>query len=152
MPATFYSDPFQSFSLGDFTVATLPSASLYPKRLAWVTDLHDGQPDYVMSDGTYWKDTRPEAVRIVTNANSDQTIQPLINSPIQIAQGTLSINRNWTIATTRAYPGQTITVKREAGGALVSLLVNGIGIGLNSWADFVFNGTAFVQARSGGLL
>ncbi len=140
-----------SISIGDYTVSTLPSATNYAKKLAWVSDLHDGLPDYVMSDGTRWKLVNTDAAFTTTNSNVDRTIYPFVNAPVQIAKGTLSAGRTWTISTTNAYQGMQFTVKREAGG-LFSLLVNSIGIGLNSWADFVFDGTNWVQTRSGGLL
>lgn len=151
MVASFYSTPAPALSIGDYTVSTLPDASLYAKRLAWVTDLHDTQPDYVMSDGTRWKETNSDSASIIANGNTNLTFNPFVNAPIQIIQGTLTAQRTCTINTTLAYPGQTFTIKREAGG-LFNLVVNTIGVGLNSWADFVYNGTAFVQARSGGLL
>jgi hypothetical protein len=138
-------------SIGDYTVATLPSAALYPKMLAWVTDLHDGMPDYLMSDGTRWKETNADAAAIIANGNTNLTLNPFLNAPIQIVQGTLTAQRTCTINSTNAYSGQGFTIKREAGG-LFNLVINTVGIGLNSWADFVFNGSSFVQVRTGGLL
>ncbi len=145
-------DTSSPFLPGNYTIATLPAASGYAKMYAWVTDLHDSQPDLVISDGTNWKPVRPFATRIVANANVNMTLTPLVNSPTQIMQGTLTANRNITLSTTNAYPGARFRTKREAAGALLSLLINGIGLGLNSWADWEYDGAQWVQTASGGLL
>lgn len=136
---------------GDFTVATLPSATGNQRKYCWVIDLHDSQPDYVISDGSFWKPVRPLATRTVANANADATLIALSNAPTQIMQGTLSVARAVTLSTANAYRGAKFRVKREAGG-LFSLVVNGIGLSLNSWADFEFDGTQWIQTASGGLL
>lgn len=140
------------FLPGQFLIAELPPAVDNQRKYAWVTDLFDGQPDIVISDGTYWKPVRPLATKVVTNSNTNMTLTPLVNAPTQIMQGTLSANRTVTLSTVNAYPGARFRTKREAGGALVSLLVNGLGLGLNSWADFEYDGTQWVQTASGGLL
>jgi hypothetical protein len=138
-------------SIGDYTVATLPSAALYPKMLAWVTDLHDGLPDYVMSDGTRWKETNDDSAAVIANANVNVSLSPLVNCNTQIFQGILTAGRTCTLSTTGAYPGHGFTIKREATG-LFNHVVNGIALGASSWADFIFNGTSYVEVRSGGLL
>lgn len=141
------------FLTNTYTVATLPSAALYPQMYAWVSDLHDGQPDRCISDGTFWKPVRPFATRAIANANQNLTLTPLSNSPTQIMQGTLTVNRTVSLSTTNAYPGAKFRVKREALGTLLTLIVNGIGLGLNSWADFEYDASqGWVQTASGGLL
>lgn len=138
--------------VGTFTVATLPDVTTNDRRTAWATDLH-GVGGRVVSEGGYWKPIRPLALNVVANGNSNMNLMPLISAPTQLIQGALSANRNVTILTTYAYPGQRFRIKREATG-LFSLLVNGLGLGLNSWADFEFDpaSSAFVQTASGGLL
>lgn len=143
--------PPSRFLTGNYTISTLPAAADYAQMYAWVTDLHDSQPDIVISDGANWKPVRPFATKIQTNANQNMTLTPLANSPTQIMQGTLTLNRNVTLSATNAYPGARFRIKREAGGALLTLLINGIGLGLNSWADMEFDGSTWVQTASGGL-
>lgn len=158
--AQFWGPPTGSrFLDGVFTVATLPSAADNTQRYAWVTDLHDGQPDYVISDGTSWKPVRPLAARFVANANSNMTLQALANSPTQILRGTLTAGRTITLSQTMAYSGARFRIKREAGG-LFALTVNGLlntilGTGLGAvWMDMEYSAgdNGWVQTASGGLL
>ncbi len=136
---------------GDFTVATLPDATLNQKKYAWTTDLFGGPGDYCISDGVNWKPVRPLSVASVANANANATLTSLVVAPTQVMQGTLTAIRTVTLSSTYAYKGSKFRVKREAGG-LFNLLVNGIGLSLNSWADFEYDGSAWVQTASGGLL
>lgn len=140
---------------GNFTIASLPAASDNSQKYAWVTDLHDNQPDLVISDGTFWKPVRPLATKVIADANQNMTFTPLVNSPTQILRGTLTAIRNLTLSTTYAYPGARVRFKREAGGLLginvVGALTNSLG--LNSWADYEYvAGQGWVQTASGGLL
>lgn len=138
---------------GTATVATLPNAADYPRMYMWVSDLHDGQPDYVLSDGTNWKPVRPLAARVVANANTAMTLQPLANSPTQVLQGALTANRTITLSTTMAYSGARFRVKREAGG-LFGLVVGALGtLGVaGSWMDMEYSSQGWVQTASGGIL
>jgi hypothetical protein len=137
---------------GVFTVATLPDPTQYPKQYLWVTDLHDGQPDYVLSDGLNWKPVRPLASRIIANADAGMTLQALTNSPTQVLRGSLTANRTVTLSTTRAYSGAKFRIKREATG-LFGLVIGSLGsMGLSSWMDMEYDGTQWVQTASGGLL
>lgn len=144
-----------SFLAGTYTIATLPDPAANAKIYAWVTDLHDNQPDRVISDGTYWKPVRPLATRAMSNANQAMTFAALVNSPTQILQGTLTANRNATLLTTYAYPGARFRFKREASG-LFSIIVNALttfNIAAGSWADVEYDASAgWVQTASGGLL
>lgn len=137
---------------GTFAIAGLPDPSLYYKQYAWVTDLHDSQPDYVLSDGVNWKPVRPLAARIVANADSAMTLQALVNSPTQVLRGAITANRTLTISTTRAYSGAKFRIKREASG-LFGIIIGSLGtLNLSSWMDMEFDGTQWVQTASGGLL
>lgn len=49
------------------------------------------------------------------------------------------------------FNGYRQRVVRKAGG-LGTLLVNGLGIGLNSWSDHEWDGGAWQQTASGGLI
>ena len=145
-----------AFQAAPATVATLYSMyppAQYVRNYVWVTDLHDGQPDVVISDGTYWKPTRPLAARAVANSDSAMTLTTLTNAPTQIMKGVLTANRAITLSTVNAYPGAKFRIKREATGTLLTLLVNGIGLGLNSWVDMEYDtAQGWVQTASGGLL
>ena len=135
-----------------YTVATLPSAAEYARKYAWTTDLFGGPGDYCISDGVSWKPVRPLALSIVSNSNTDMTLTPLLSAPTQVLQGTLSATRTITMATTYGYSGARFRVKREAGGGLFNLNILGSLLGLNSWADFEFDGSTWKQTASGGLL
>lgn len=147
-----YMPPGLTIMQGVFSVAGLPPAADFYRQYAWVTDLHDGQPDYVLSDGVNWKPVRPLAARIVANADSAMTLQALVNSPTQVLRGAITANRTLTISTARAYSGAKFRVKREATG-LFGIVIGALGtLGLNSWMDMEFDGTQWVQTASGGLL
>ena len=145
------------FMSGNYTVSTLPSAASNAQKYAWVTDLFDGQPDLVISDGTNWKPVRPLASKVVANANQAMTLTPLLNSPTQIMRGTLSAARTVTLSTTYAYSGARFRIKREAGGlfnlniaGLVTVALSGIS---PSWMDMEYvPSEGWVQTASGGLL
>lgn len=135
-----------------YTVATLPDAAQHYRQYAWVTDLHDAQPDYVLSDGTNWKPVRPLAARIIANADSAMTLQALVNSPTQVLRGAITASRTLTLSTTRAYSGARFRVKREATG-LLGVVIAGLGtLSVSSWMDVEYDGTQWVQTASGGLL
>ncbi|UZJ58561.1 hypothetical protein OKW98_18460 [Pseudomonas sp. KU26590] len=137
---------------GVFTVASLPDPTLYPRQYLWVTDLHDGQPDYVLSDGVNWKPVRPLAARIIANADAAMTLQALTNSPTQVLKGALTANRPVTLSTTRAYSGAKFRIKREATG-LFGLVIGSLGtLAQSSWMDMEYDGAQWVQTASGGLL
>jgi len=143
--------PATNLLAGDYTVATLPAANQNARKYAWVTDLFGGPGDMCLSDGVAWKPVRPLAVSTVANANVAMTLTPLVSAPTQIMAGTLTAARTITLATTYAYKGARFRIKRTAGG-LFNLVVAGIGVPLNAWADFEYDGTAWVQTASGGLL
>lgn len=142
---------------GDFTVATLPAAADNQRRYAWVTDLHDSQPDYVISDGVNWKPVRPLAVKDLVNASGAMTLQALKNSPTQRIK-TATGNATLTLSNLGVYSGARFRVKKEATGILTATvvgLVNTLLPGLTpSWADYEYSvgdGGWFISA-SGGLL
>lgn len=158
----FFADMFQanissSFLPGEFLLANLPDASSNTRKYAWCSDLHDNQPDYVLSDGTNWKPVRPNAVRDIATASGAMTLQTLKNSPTQRIKN-LTGNATVTLSTTLVYSGAKFRVKKEASGLLTATLVglvNTILPGLTpSWADYEYSvgdGGWFISA-SGGLL
>lgn len=142
---------------GDYTVSTLPSAADNQRKYAWVTDLHDTQPDYVISDGVNWKPVRPLAVKDLVSATGAMTLQALKNSPTQRIK-TMTGNATLTLSPTAVYSGARFRVKKEASGIITATivgLVNTILPGLTpSWADYEYSvgdGGWFISA-SGGLL
>jgi hypothetical protein len=154
MPPLFLPPPVSANLIipGQATVATLPPPAGYERKYMWVTDLHDGQPDYVISDGTYWKPVRPLASRIVANSNVAMTLQALVNAPLQVMQGTLTTSRTLNLSLISAYPGARFRIKREAGG-LFGLVIGTVGTLTGAgWMDVEFAGTGWVQTASGGLL
>lgn len=123
------------------------------RKYAWCTDLFGGPGDTVLSDGVNWRPVRPFSTQIVANGDSNMNLTWMSNAPTVIVRGVLTLSRTVTMQTTYAYKGAKFRVKREATGTLLSLLVNGIGLGLNSWADFEYDPAAgWVQTASGGLL
>jgi hypothetical protein len=151
----------QSLGVGDagtFTVSTLPNPTDFDRRTIWCSDLHDGIGGRLVSESGFWKPIRPLAIFTQVNSNQNMTIYPLLNSPTQIMPTTLTVSRTLTIATKLsgvqvAYPGQRFRIRRNGGG-LFPLVINTIGLSLNSWADFEYDpiGDTFVQTASGGLL
>ena len=155
MPPLFAPPPVNLVMPGEFTVATLPPAEEMIRRYVWLTDLHDGQPDYVISDGQFWKPVRPLAARTVPNANSNMTLQVLVNSPTQILRGALTAQRTLTTNIQGAYIGARFRIKREATG-LFGMVLSGVlgspNIGVGTWADLEYTSEGWVQTASGGIL
>lgn len=142
-----------SFMLdGQYTVAQImalsPSANY--RKDAWCTDLF-GAGGFMRSNGVTWKPVSPFGVGNIANSNAALTLRPLLDPPTILAAGALTAARAWNISTQYAYVGQRFRVTRTAGG-LFNLVVNGLGLPLNNWADFEYDGTAFVKTASGGLL
>lgn len=122
------------------------------RKYAWCTDLFGSSGgDMCLSDGANWRPVRPMSVQTVANGNQNMSFTCMAQAPTQVIQGVLTTARTVTLSTTYAYRGARFRIKREAGG-LFALLINGVGISLNSWADFEFDGSAWVQTASGGLL
>ncbi len=153
-----YSPQEIMFLPGEYTVATLPNATDFNKAYAWVSDLHDGQADRVISSGGYWRPVRPLASKAIAMTNAGWVYQPLLNSPVIRLQGALTLGSSLELSKTRAYPGQVVRIKRETTGLFnisVKTGIAGLTIGTqaaNSWADFTFDGTDWFQSASGGLL
>lgn len=142
---------------GQYTVDTLPAANQFGRRYAWVTDLHDGQPDYCISDGSNWKPVRPLAIRDWNNPAGPMTLQALKNSPTQRIK-TMNASLVMNFSASGAYGGAKFRVFKPASALLtVTLagLVNVVLPGLNAqWADMEYSigDGGWVQTASGGLL
>ena len=134
----------------------LLTGAQYEGKYALSTDLY-GSGGYLVREGGFWKPVRPLAVNTVANANANMTVTSLLMAPTQILKGTLTAGRDLVLSTEYAYPGSRFRIKKEAGGALISTLIK-VGTTLlgtqltNTWADYEFDGTTWVQTASGGLL
>lgn len=139
---------------GSFTLAELmaidPTANT--RRRAWCTDLFGGPGDWCFSDGVTWKPVRPFSVRTMT-VTGDMSVSAMVQPPTLILAGAIGVgvNRAVTLGSANAYVGAVFRVVRRATG-LGGLLVNGLGIPLNGWSDHEWDGSAWVQTASGGLL
>lgn len=141
---------------GTFTLAQVMAVdpALYPRKYAWCTDLFGGSPDWVISDGTQWKPVRPAALQgMAAVSGATTTLISMLHAPTQVVTGNLGLgaNFNLTLSPQYAWKGSTFRIVRRMTG-LGGLLVNGLGISLNSWADQEWDGSAWVQTASGGLL
>lgn len=143
------------FIPGSFSLASLPPAADNVQMYAWATDLHDGNPDYVISNGIAWKPVRPLSANVVANGNTNMTFTCMQNSPTQIVRGALTGIRTMSFVDTYAYSGARVRIKREASGLFALNILASVTniLGASSWADYEFvPGTGWVQTASGGLL
>lgn len=141
---------------GVYTLAQLMAVdpALYPRRYAWCTDLFGGSPDWCISDGAQWKPVRPFGLQAPTVAGTAaMTLTAMVSAPTQVITGALGVGTTLTLsfATQYAWKGARFRTIRKATG-LGAVLVNGLGLPLNNWQDNEFDGTAWVQTASGGLL
>lgn len=146
-----YPAPSSNVLAGQFLTADLPDPSTNIRKYAWTTDLFGGPGDYTVSDGVNWKPVRP--LSVLSQASANMTATSLLTPPTIILTGTIGtgITHTVTLSTTYAYKGAKFRVLRKAGG-LGTLLVNTIGLNLSAWADFEYDGSAWVETASGGLL
>lgn len=140
--------------IGTFALASLPDPALSARRTLWCSDLF-GTGGRMVSEGGFWKAIRPLATATMATPSADLTLQPFVNATTLIVTGALSATRNLTLGAgsgnARAHPGYRVRLTRKATG-LMSLVVNGVGIGLNGWADFEYDGSVWQQTGSGGLI
>jgi len=144
--------------VGTYTLATLPDPALLAKRTIWVSDLWSSLTvpgGRMVSEGGRWKPIRPLTVNAMAAPTTDLTIQPFTYGTTMIVTGALAAQRAITLGVGGGfavpYIGYRQRVTRKATG-LLGLIVNGTGLSLNGWADFEFDGTAWQQTASGGLL
>ena len=141
--------------LGNYAVASLPTCGAgQVKMTAWATDLFGGPGDRVICDGSSWKPVRPLA--LLSASSSTMTATTLLTAPTIIVTGTIgtAVTNTITLSTTYAYKGAKFRVLRKATGlgALVVAIGTSINLSLSSWADFEYDGSAWVETASGGLL
>jgi hypothetical protein len=137
------------------TVATLHTGAVGKQEYA--TDLGGGG-NLLIHNGTQWKRAGNGGQQSVST-NADYTLTVLTSAVNQRHTGTLTADRAATLSTTNATAGDEFTITRtggntggpwnlnvkDAGGTTLKALVT------NSWAKFVFDGTAWYLAAYGTL-
>lgn len=143
--------------VGTFTLATLPDPAATMRRTAWVTDLY-GVGGRVVSEGGFWKPIRPLVTSTMTVAN--MTTTPLL-TPTTLLLGNagllgLGITMNVTLGMGSGFAvpfaGYRQRVVKPVGALGVLNVIGALTKALTGWADYEFDGTAWQQTASGGLL
>lgn len=127
-------------------------------KYARVTDLYSEVPAsqggvMINETGAHWQPLRPYRVGSFAG-DANRTILPLLTPPEIILTGTLTLARTLNISNQYVYPGLRYHIKREAGGTLLGMVLSGLGIslGVNGWAIIEYDGTAWKNIASSGLL
>lgn len=148
-----------SLGLGDvgtYTLATLPDPTLTPRRTCWVTDLFvvGGR---MVSEGGIWKAIRP-LVAGSMNSASMTTVPWSTPTTLLLANGPgLSITHSVTLGTGSGFavpaPGyrQRIVQPRIAFLGTINI-IGAVTKALTGWMDYEWDGTAWQQTASGGIL
>lgn len=141
-------DANRHFRLRSYTIATLPSASPAGQLIA-CSNLGGGSA-LLESDGTNWRRVRESGHQAVTG-DADFTLTTLSDA-VQIRHtGTLTADRTVILSTTRAYAGARFRVTRTGGGAF-NLSLGGLkNLTTNTWAEVVYDGSAWYLAACGAL-
>lgn len=125
-------------------VAKLPPAAHHAGQRIWCTDLHEGLPGYLGSDGTAWMPERPSAIAR-RSAATPLVLKPLLHRPVQILTATVPIGGlAVSFDTAGAWNGCTWRIIRAGGGAGVVGLLGKV-LAAGQVVDVAFDGTAFVQ-------
>lgn len=139
--------------IGTYTLATLPDPALTPKRTCWCSDLF-GIGDRMVSSGGAWKPIRPLVTGSLASGNI--TIQPL-QLPTTIlltnppgAGITHNINLGTGSGFAVSYPGYRQRIVKPYSAFLGT--INLLGKNLTGWFDMEWDGAAWQQTASGGLL
>lgn len=156
------------FNLGDtgeYTLATLPDPLTMARRTIWVTDLWSAITDppkrggRMVSEGGFWKPIRPLVTSPPINV-ATMTTAPFVTPTTLLLGNAGLLGLGVTMAVTLGfgsgfavpYPGYRQRVVKPA-GALGTLNIIGVAMkALTGWADYEFDGTAWQQTASGGLL
>lgn len=132
--------------LRSYTIATLPAASTAAGQTVYCSDLGGGGGALV-SDGTHWQRTSSGQQTVATDA--DLTLTALTSAENQKHTGTLTANRTVTLSTTAAYAGAVLQVARTGSGAF-NLSLGGLkNLTTGTWAEVIFDGTAWYLAADG---
>lgn len=141
-------DADRGFVLRSYTLGTLPAASGKALTAFSVSDLGGGISE-VRSDGTNWKRVSRGGQETI-NSNAAFSLIPLTNAEEQKHTGTLTADRALTLSTTGAYAGARFRLTRTGGGAfnITHALKN---LATNTWAEFIYDGSAWYLAAYGAL-
>jgi len=143
--------------VGSFTLANLPDPASTPRRTAWVSDLYT-VGGRVVSEGGFWKPIRPLVTASITVAS--MTTTPLV-TPTTLLLGNagllgLGVTMNVTLGMGSGfalpYAGYRQRVVKPAGALGVLNVIGALTKALTGWADYEFDGVAWQQTASGGLL
>ncbi|WP_442580026.1 DUF2793 domain-containing protein [Mesorhizobium sp. ASY16-5R] len=141
-------DANRHFRLRSYTIATLPSASP-AGQMIHCSDLGGGGGQ-VNSDGSAWRRVSRGGQQAVSS-DADFTLTVLTNAEEQRHTGTLTANRAVTLSATNAYAGARFRLTRTGGGAF-NLSLGGLkNLATNTWAETVYDGSAWYLAAYGAL-
>ena len=135
-----------------FNIAALPPTLDNVRKQIWVNDLYGGAGGYCISNGVNWRPIWPYAMRAVTAA--DLTLDALSSAPTQIMTGAIGtgVTRTITVSTAYAYAGARFRICNKTSGLGTLLAGLGLALAANNWRDLEYDGAAWVQTGSGGLL
>jgi hypothetical protein len=140
-------DENRHLQLRSYTIATLPAAGT-AGQMIYCSDLGGGGGQLV-SDGTRWQRISAGHQTVTSDANFSLT--PFGSAEEQRHTGTLTAARTITLSTANAYPGARFRVSRAGGGAF-ALSVGGLkSLTTNTWAEVIYNGSAWYLAAYGAL-
>ncbi|MEQ1951212.1 DUF2793 domain-containing protein [Mesorhizobium sp. CN2-181] len=140
-------DANRHFRLRSYTIATLPSASP-AGQMIHCSDLGGG--GQVNSDGSVWRRVSRGGQQAVSS-DADFTLTVFSSAEEQRHTGTLTANRTVTLSATNAYSGARFRLTRTGGGAF-NLSFGGLkNLATNTWAEAVYDGSAWYLAAYGAL-
>lgn len=141
--------------VGTYTLATLPDPATFPRRTAWVTDLFS-VGGRMVSEAGFWKAIRPLVTLPV--ASGTMGTVPFVTPTTLLLTGSIGVGITHTVTLGMGSgfavpaPGYRQRVVKPAGALGTLNVVGALTKALTGWADFEFDGTAWQQTASGGLL
>jgi hypothetical protein len=104
------------------------------------------------ADGTNWRRVSRGGEQTVSS-DAALTLTPLTSAEEQKHTGTLTTNRAVTLSTANAYAGARFKITRTGGGAFTLDVGTGPlkSLATNTWAEFVYDGSAWYLAGYGAL-
>lgn len=141
--------------VGAYTLATLPDPTAWTKRTCWATDLF-GVGGRLVSEGGFWKPIRP--LLAGNQVSSNMATVPLVTPPTLILTGSLGLGVTHTVTLgfgsgfALPSPGYRQRVVKPSGVLGTLNVVGALTKALTGWADYEFDGGAWNQTASGGLL
>lgn len=117
----------------------------------YVSDLGGGG-GILHHDGAQWRRTSDGGYQTVST-DATFTLTPLTSPEQTRHTGTLTANRAVTLSTSNAYPGARFRITRTGGGGFTLDVGTGPlkSLATNTWADFVYDGSAWYLSAYGAL-